>query len=178
MDDSGAPIPLAKAFRVLHRAAEFDVRDQSLSIDELRRMAADVRIGRESIDAAINEVLATRGQRSSDLPMVDLRSILISCGVGILMGFATTLPAFALPGIVVAVLYLAVCAVTCLQTRAVLRFQVLNFALWVTGALTALLNENNVPQDVALATFLNWGISAIVGGLLIAFGRRKGSAGQ
>ncbi len=171
---SGAPIPLAKAFRVLQRAAEFDVRGQSLTVSELRRMADDVQIERESVETAIKEVLTAKGRKSGHLPAFERRSLLFSAGVGVAMGFATALPSvFALPGIVAAVLYLAICAVTCMQSRAVLRYQVVNAVVWTAGALAALPHESNVAQDVALATFLNWVITAIVGGLMIAFGKRK-----
>lgn len=68
MSDSTVRIPAAQVTRILQRAAELDSRSDTVSLDELRRIAAEAGIAPSATDAAIREPMNEPENASGALP--------------------------------------------------------------------------------------------------------------
>lgn len=201
MSESPARISASQVTLILQRAAEIDARGDSLTVDELRRIASEAGIDPAATEAAIEEVVAggdtatvpavasARGlpempeeDGGPGLPARKSKSpspvwIVASGAVGTAMGFITALPeAIGIPAFGAMVMYLIVRAVQSMKRGAQLDFQLQNFAVWfgmfVGGAAIEV-----IPTDEWFAgAFLLWAVTSVVGGLLIAFGPREEEA--
>ena len=68
MSDSTVRISAAQVTRILQRAAELDARSDTLSLDELRHIAAEAGIAPAATDAAIRELMTKPESASDALP--------------------------------------------------------------------------------------------------------------
>lgn len=189
MSDSPARISASQVTLILKRAAEIDARGDSLTVEELRRIASEAGIDPAATEAAIGEVMA--GEEPAPVPAVEVEEkkptlpvkkskspspgwIVASGAVGTAMGFITALPeAIGIPAFGATVLYLIVRAVQSMKRGKQLDFQLQNFAVWfgmfVGGAAIEV-----IPTDEWFAgAFLLWVVTSVVGGLLVKFGPRE-----
>ena len=95
--------------RILQRAAELDTRSDTLSLDELRHIAAEAGIARSATDAAIRELMDNPESASDALPTPAVAAapsvapvarpspsplrVVVGGAVGMAMGFFTAAPA-------------------------------------------------------------------------------------
>lgn len=188
MSDKPARITASQVTMILQRAAEIDARGDSLTIEELRRIASEAGIDPAATEAAIEEVTAgaepapaTAGlveEETSGVPVKELKSpstgwIVASGAVGTAMGFITALPTFlSVPAFGATVIYLMVRAVHGMKRGTQLDFQLQNFATWFgMGAAGEAIGFIDDGVSAALALVL-WIVTSVVGGLLVRFGPR------
>ena len=147
MSDSTVRISAAQVTRILQRAAELDARSDTLSLGELRHIAAEAGIAPAATDAAIRELMNKPESASDALPTPAADAapsvagvarpspsplrVVAGGAVGMAMGFFTALPAVVgLTAFGVGILYLVTRAIQSMKRGAVLDFQLQNFALW------------------------------------------------
>ena len=179
---------------ILQRAAEIDARGDTLSVEELERIAAEAGIDARATRTAIAEFIAeempvpapdpqvpaaapvpapppARGRRSSSPSPL---RILSGGAVGAVFGFLLTLSeSAAILGLGGAVLYLVLRAVQAMKRGDQLDFQLQNFALWLGTMVSALAADVLAGDEVAAAAFFLWLITSFLGGLLVRFGPRE-----
>ena len=176
----------AQVSLILQRAAEIDVRGDTLTVDELRRVASEAGIDPAATDKAIQTVLPDHEagaelEESQEAPAPARRSavpsqlwIVAGGAVGVATGFVTALeePArpLALGGVIV---YLVLRAVQGMKLGKQLDFQLQNFVLWLGAAVGSLASQAFFPEEVLVATFLAWFATSVLGGLLVQFGPRE-----
>ena len=176
----------AQVSLILQRAAEIDVRGDTLTVDELRRVASEAGIDPTATNKAIRAVLAdhetdagleesqeaTAPTRGSKVP--SQLWIVAGGAVGVAAGFVTALEEPARPlAIGGVVLYLVLRAVQSMKLGKQLDFQLQNFVLWLGAAMGSLATETFYPEEVLVATFLAWLTMSVLGGLLVEFGPRE-----
>ena len=76
MSDTPARISASQVTLILQRAAEIDARGDSLTVEELRRIASEAGIDPEATDAAIEEVTGEVPAPVSSVPVEDEKSAL------------------------------------------------------------------------------------------------------
>ena len=188
MSDSPARISASQVTLILQRAAEIDARGDSLTVEELRRIASEAGIDPAATEAAIGEVMA--GEEPAPVPAVQVEEeprlpvqrskspspgwIVASGAVGTAMGFITALPAvLSVPAFGATVLYLIVRALQSMKRGAQLDFQLQNFAVWfAAGAAGEAIGFVDDGAAAALALLL-WIVTSVAGGLLVRFGPRQ-----
>ncbi len=189
MSDSPARISASQVTLILQRAAEIDARGDSLTVEELRRIASEAGIDPAATEAAIEEVMT--GEEPAPVPAVQVEEekptvpvkktqspspgwIVASGAVGTAMGFITALPAvLSVPAFGATVLYLIVRALQSMKRGAQLDFQLQNFAVWfAAGAAGEAIGFVDDGAAAALALLL-WIVTSIAGGLLVRFGPRE-----
>ncbi|WP_420634192.1 hypothetical protein [Candidatus Palauibacter sp.] len=188
MNDAPMKLTTSQVSLILQRAAEIDARGDTLSIDELERIAAEAGIDTRATRTAIAEFIAEEmpaappEPRVSEVPAVrawkssspsPLR-ILSGGAVGLAYGFLLTLSeSAAILGLGGAVLYLVLRAVQNMKRGEQLDFQLQNFALWlgtmVSGLAASVINDDEFTAAVLFA----WLITSFLGGLLVRFGPRE-----
>ena len=190
MSDSTVRISAAQVTRILQHAAELDARSDTLTLDELRHIAAEAGIAPAATDAAIRKLMTKPEIASPALPAPagdvappaptaappspsPLR-VVVSGAVGMAMGFFTALPAVVgLTAFGGGILYLVTRAIQSMKRGAVLDFQLQNFALWF-GILFGDMAIRSRQDSEVLAFVVGWWIvSSVVGGLLVRFGPRE-----
>ena len=172
----------------MKRAAEIDARGDTLTVEELRRIASEAGIDPAATEAAIDEVMT--GEEPAPVPAVQVEEqkpelpvkksespstgwIVASGAVGTAMGFITALPGFlSVPAFGATVMYLMVRAVQSMKRGAQLDFQLQNFAAWLGMALAGeAIGFVSEGFSAALALVL-WIVTSGAGGLLVKFGPR------
>ncbi|MDE2653678.1 MAG: hypothetical protein OXI71_07660 [Gemmatimonadota bacterium] len=199
MTDLPARISESQASLVLERAAEIDAAGGSLSIEELRRIAAEAGIGEEATDHALRELF---GQGSGPQPaMADTADIpagtaappspgriaaggAVGLATGFLIGLGNILTPMTSPNLLGlgafcgTIGYLLWRAIQSMKQRNQLDFQMQNLALWF-GMTVGLAGTYPILSDDAIGgALLLWLIAAVVGGLIIKFGRRGEEPGE
>ena len=171
---------------VLRRAAEIDAEGDSLSVEEVRRIAAEAGIDPVATRTAILETLAEEDPASARVApptpedsdtkggLLSPRRILTGAAVGAALGLFSLAPseAEAVTG-VGGILYLLLRAVQSIRSGSQLDFQLQNFATWLGVVASVLLfGRSGWVEDVALGSFLLWVVISLLGGLLVRFGSR------
>ena len=189
MSDKPARISASQVTLILQRAAEIDASGDSLTVEELRRIAGEAGIDPAATEAAIEEVVA--GEEPAPVPTVPVEDektklparmskvpsaawIVASGAVGTALGFITALPGqFAVSAFGATVLYVIVRAVQSMKRGAELDFQLQNFAVWFG----LLIGGTAIPRfrdiEVASIALLFWIVSSVAGGLIVRFGPRE-----
>ena len=185
MTEVPARISASQVRLILERAAEIDARGDSLTVDELRQIAAEAGIDRAATEAAIQEITAsaeaasqpesTVTENGANLPAKNPKSISPPwIAAGGALGFVTLLlPEMAgvsMFGAVVAGLIFR--AVRAIRKKAHLGFQLENFAVWFGMALGGVASGIFTPATLSLF-FTIWIVAAVVGGLIVRYGSRE-----
>ena len=185
MSDKPARISASQVTLILQRAAEIDASGDSLTVEELRRIASEAGIDPAATEAAIDEVV---GEEPASVPVDDEKTglpvrkskvpsaawIVASGAVGTAVGFITSLPGqIVVSAVGATVLYLIVRAVQSMKRGAELDFQLQNFAVWFG----LLIGGSAIPgfRAIELSTIalMFWIVSSVVGGLIVRFGPRE-----
>ena len=192
MTDPSAPGPSMKLTAsqvslVLKRAAEIDARGDSMSVEELERIAAEAGIDPRATRTAIAELIAE--EMPAPVPAPEPRPpavtaardanpaspspgrILTGGAVGLAFGFLFALSlGSAIVGSGATVIYLILRAVQGMKRGSQLDFQLQNFTLWFMA--TLIVSAAHGFEGLML-TLLGWILTSIVGGLLVRFGPRE-----
>lgn len=185
MTDSPGRISASQVSLILQRAAEIDARGDTLTVEELKRIAAEAGIDPAATETAIQEVTEAEhvapartgraAEGKSRLP--ETRSLspspaLVVTGgaVGAALGFMTALPdALGIPAFGATVIYLIVRALKSMKRGTPFDFQIQNFAVWfgmfVGG--TAIGAWGDVAVLANALVF--WIVTSVIGGLVIRF---------
>ncbi|WP_419936706.1 hypothetical protein [Candidatus Palauibacter sp.] len=183
----GSPMTLtaSQVSLVLKRAAEIDARGDSMSVEELERIASEAGIDPRATRTAIAELVAaempTPVPESRPPAVTTARAgkpttpspgrILAGGAVGVAFGF---LFASSIGGAIAAsggtMIYLILRALQGMKRGSQLDFQLQNFTLWfVAGLITAAA----LGAEALLLMVPCWILTAITGGLLVRFGPRE-----
>ena len=189
--DLPARISESQVSLVLERAAEIDAAGDSLSIEELRRIAAEAGIGKEATDHALRELF---GQGSGLQPAMagtpgipadaatppsPLRIMAggaVGLATGFLIGLGNMLAPLTSPNLLGlgafggTIGYLLWRAIQSMKRRTQLDFQMQNLALWF-GMTVGLAGTYPIlsGDGIGMAVLL-WLVATAVGGLIIKFG--------
>ncbi len=174
----------AQVSLILQRAAEIDARGDTLTVEELRRIASEAGIDPAATTTAIREVVSedvpvpeeppapTVPASKSSLPSP--RWIITGGAIGVAIGFVISLQEPARPlAIGGALVYLILRAIRSMKLGAQLDFQLQNFVLWLGIAVGSWATEIFYAEDVFLAAFMAWFVTSVLGGLLVQFGPRE-----
>ena len=195
MTDVPTRISASQVSLILQRAAEIDASGDTLTLEELRRIAAEAGIDPAATDKAIMEI-TTDEEPASELatpepPAVPAkRSTLpapgwifaggaVGTALGFLVSFAdlySTLPmpfGLAWLGFGGTVFYLVVRALNSMKRGAQLDFQLQNLAVWFGGAVSAWAAGVLWPGDVFGMAFVTWFLTSVLGAMLVKFGPRE-----
>ena len=193
MTDPPLKLTTSQVSLILQRAAEIDARGDTLSVEELERIAAgagiDVRATRTAIAEFIAEEMPVpapepgvpavpqppmaprKRTRESSTPS-PLR-ILSGGAVGVAYGFLVTVSeSAAFLGFGAAALYLVLRAVQSMRRGDQLDFQLQNFALWLCTMVSGITGVIDDAEFTAAILFV-WLITSFLGGLLVRFGPRE-----
>lgn len=182
--DPPATLTAAQVSQILKRAAEIDARGDSMTVEELERIASEAGIDPRATRTAIAELVAeempapvpeprrpavatTRaGNPASPSP----GRIIAGGAVGVAFGFlfASSLGG-AIAGSGATAIYLILRAVQAMKRGSQLDFQLQNFTLWFVS--TLIIAAGLGPEGFML-TLLCWILTSAIGGLLIRFGPR------
>ena len=185
MADPPVRLSSSQVSLILQRAAEIDARGDTLTVDELRRIAKEAGIDPAATSTAIQEVLtdsdaapseegAPPEVQSGSPPVASQMWIVAGGAVGVALGFLNAMGEPARPlAIGGALVYLVLRAVHGMRLGKQLEFQLQNFVLWLAAAVGSLASEMFYSEDVFLATFFAWFVTSVLGGLLIQFGPRE-----
>lgn len=191
MSDEPIRISAAQVSKILQRAAEIDASGDSLTEDELRRIAAEAGIDPEATRTAINEIMADKETAPAVVPVpvptVPAKvstvpragSLLMGGAVGTVLGLLASLadlesaPALGWLGFGATIFYLVTRALNSMKRGAQLDFQLQNLAIWF-GAFVGILAPDSLwAEDWIPAVFLVWLLTSALGGLLVKFGPRE-----
>ncbi len=190
MADPPVRLSSSQVTLILQRAAEIDARGDTLTIEELRRIANEAGIDPTATSTAIQEVLAdSDAAPPEEAPVPEVATgtspvgsqmwIVTGGAVGVALGFLTAMGEPTRPlAIGGALVYLVLRAVHGMKLGKQLDFQLQNFVLWLGAAVGSLASEMFYSQEVLLATFIAWFVTSVLGGLLIQFGPREEEEGQ
>ena len=185
MADPPVRLSSSQVSLILQRAAEIDARGDTLTVDELRRIAKEAGIDPVATSTAIQEVLTNSDAAppeetappeapSGNAPVASQMWIVAGGAVGVALGFLNAMGEPARPlAIGGALVYLVLRAVHGMRLGKQLEFQLQNFVLWLAAAVGSLASEMFYSEDVFLATFFAWFVTSVLGGLLIQFGPRE-----
>ncbi|MDE2875341.1 MAG: hypothetical protein OXU69_16815 [Gemmatimonadota bacterium] len=195
MTDEPTKISASQVSLILQRAAEIDASGDTLTVEELRRIAAEAGIDPAATDKAIMEITAdaepsaasaapepaTVPAKRSSLPAPGW--IFTGGAVGTALGFLTSFAnANVGPGMPLAlawlgfggtVFYLLARALNSMKRGAQLDFQLQNLAVWFGGAVGAWATDVLWAGDVFGMALVIWLMTSVVGGLLVKFGPRE-----
>ena len=174
---------------ILERAAEIDARGEVITVEELRRIAAEAGIDAAATEMAIQEIMADRADASvpavpeagggNRLPTKNPEApspawIVAGGAVGLALGFITALPGVVgIPAFGATVLYLVVRALQSMKKGSQLSFQLQNFAVWFGLAMGGTAIGAFADAETFAAAFLFWLICSLVGGMIVQFGPRE-----
>lgn len=191
MTDTGTRISAAQVSLILQRAAEIDAKGDSLTADELHRIAAEAGIDPRATSKAIREILAEEEAGSEvaspKAPGVPAKRstipspgrILAGGAVGTVLGFLASIANIEMSGDLLAmawlgfggsVLYLLARALQSMKRKTQLTFQLESFALWFGAAVGGWAMDIFWAEDVLGMALVAWFLSSVVGGLLVKFG--------
>jgi len=195
MTDVPTKITASQVSLILQRAAELDARGDTLTVDELHRIAAEAGIDREATSKAIREILADdeTGTEVAAAEPVGVPAkppkypspgrILAGGAIGTILGFLTSLAdqspnagdllAMAWLGFGGTMFYLMVRALDSMKRKTQFVFQVENFALWFGGAVGAWAMDILWPEEVLQMALVAWFLTSVIGGLLVRLGPRE-----
>lgn len=198
MTDVPTKISASQVSLILQRAAEIDASGDSLTVEELRRIAAEAGIDPVATDKAIMEITAAV-EPSTELaapepPAVPAKPsglpkpgwIFAGGAVGTALGFLVSLAdlyqaagpfGLAWLGFGGTVFYLVVRALNSMKRGAQLDFQLQNLAVWFGGAVGAWATDVLWAGDVFGMALVAWVLTSVVGGLLVKFGPREEEEG-
>ena len=180
-----ATLTASQVSQILKRAAEIDARGDSMTVDELERIAGEAGIDPRATRTAIAELVA----EETPVPALEPRPpavpptragnpaspspgrIISGGAVGAVFGFlfASSLGG-AIAGSGATVIYLILRAVQAMKRGSQLDFQIQNFTLWFVS--TLIIAAALGPEGFML-TLLCWILTSVIGGLLIRFGPRE-----
>ena len=185
MTDPPVKLSASQVSLILQRASEIDARGDTLSVEELRRIAAEAGIDAGATNTAIAEIMAeeeappvpaapsARKAPATTSPFPSSLRILTGGAVGAAVGFLTTISdEAAILGIGTAVMYLLLRSLQSMKRGSQFDFQLQNFALWL-GTMVAATASGFFVFDVFGGVFLAWFFSAILGGLLVRLGPKE-----
>ena len=194
MTDVPIKLTASQVSLILQRAAEIDARGDTLTIEELERIATEAGIDAQATRTAIAEfivdevppALAAPAPAAPQVPVAaqvpgspsatsatpSAGRIVAGGAVGLACGFiiATSVAGAAL-GVGGSVIYFLLRAVQSMKRGRQLDFQLQNFALWF-GAVIGVIATMPFPEDTAGPLSLAWLLTSAVGGLLVRFGPR------
>ena len=194
MTDPPLKLTTSQVSLILQRAAEIDARGDTLSVEELERIAAEAGIDARATRTAITEFIAEEMPAPAPEPGVPAASqlpavrrtrtrkssspsplrILSGGAVGVAFGFIQVFAeSMAFLGFGAAVLYLVLRAVQSMKRGDQLDFQLQNFALWLGTLAGTLATDVLFPDEVTAAILFVWLITSFLGGLLVRFGPRE-----
>ena len=194
MTDVPAKITASQVSLILQRAAEIDASGDTLSVEELRRIAAEAGIDPAATSKAIQEVLVDEESgsevappESANLPVkrstLPSPSRIVTGGViGTVLGFLASLAndvtspdMFPMAWLAFGgtAFYLMVRAVQSMKRKTQLAFQLENFAVWFGGAVGGWAMDIIDADIVFGMAFVSWFLVALVGGILVQFGPRE-----
>lgn len=194
MTDVPTKISASQVSLILQRAAEIDASGDSLTVEELRRIAAEAGIDPVATDKAIVEITADP-ERSTELTNPEPTGVpakrsglpapgwiftggAVGTALGFLTSYANDFPsemplALAWLGFGGTAFYLLARALNSMKRGAQLDFQLQNLAVWFGGAVGAWAMDVLWPGDVFGMAFVIWVLTSVVGGLLVKFGPRE-----
>ena len=168
---------------ILQRAAEIDARGESVTVEELKRIAAEAGIDAMATTTAIQEVLAEEDSEPPPPAKPEgkppaKRSLVpspwrIAVGGALGTAFGLILPSseFGPLSVVALLLYILLRVVQSMKRGTELDYQLQNFALWF-GVLMGTASTDIGSGDMAMAVFFGWFLTSVIGGLLVRFGPR------
>lgn len=193
MTDEPMKLTTSQVSLILQRAAEIDARGDTLSVEELERIAAEAGIDARATRTAIAEFIAeempvpapesavpstsraqaappTRARKSSSPSPL---RILSGGAVGIAYGFVLTLSeSAAFLGFGGVVLYLVLRAVQAMKRGDQLDFQLQNFAMWLATMVSGITGVFD-DEMFSAAILFAWLMTSFLGGMLVRFGPRE-----
>lgn len=179
---------------ILERAAEIDAAGHSVTVDELRSIAAEAGIGADATEDAIQELFGSRQGlqfATAGAPTAlavatappSVGRIMAGGAVGLAAGLMRGLDSvlmplygpnlFALGGLAGAAAYLAWRALQSMKRDSQLDFQLQNLALWFGAAAGVTVSVPILADDAIGGSLLMWLVVALAGGMLIKFGRKE-----
>lgn len=186
MELSPTRVSASQIALILERAAEIDAGGDTLTVEELRRIADEAGITPAATETAIQEIMAgSEVPRFAEAPVVEERTglpvrkqggpspgwIVAGGAVGMAMGFIFALPnVFAVPAFGATILYLVVRAVQSMKKRSQLGFQLQNFAVWFGMAMGGAATGAFVDITNFFAMLICWIVTSVVGGMIVQFG--------
>ncbi|MXW16388.1 MAG: hypothetical protein F4139_00450 [Gemmatimonadetes bacterium] len=192
MTEEPTKISASQVSLILQRAAEIDARGDTLTVDELHRIAAEAGIDQQATSRAIREILSDEEPGTQVEPAepaaVPARPprypspgrVLAGGAIGTILGFLTSLAnesgdlfAMAWLGFGGSMFYLLVRALHSMKRKTQFVFQIENFALWFGGAVGAWAMDILWAGDVFGIALVAWFLTSIVGGLLVRLGPRE-----
>lgn len=180
---SPATLTASQVSQILKRAAEIDARGDSMTVEELERIAGEAGIDPRATRTAIAELVAPEmpvpapEPRSPAVPATRAEGpaspspgrIIAGGAVGAAFGLLVALSApTAIAGAGATVVYLTLRAVQAMKRGSLLDFQLQNFTLWFVSSLIL----GAAPEGFFL-TLLCWILTSVVGGFLVRFGPRE-----
>lgn len=195
MTDVPTQISASQVSLILQRAAEIDASGDTLTVEELRRVAAEAGIDPAATDRAIMEITAD-GEPAAELTAPEPAAVpakpsrvpnpgwifaggAIGTALGFLVSFADLYPVAGMPfgvawlGFGGTVFYLVTRALNSMKRGAQLDFQLQNLAVWFGGAVGAWAADVLWAEEVFGMAFVTWFLISVVGGLLVKFGPRE-----
>ena len=195
MTDVPTKITASQVSLILQRAAEIDARGDTLTVDELHRIAAEAGIDQQATSTAIREILAgeepSTEVAAAEPARVPAKSpkypspgrILAGGAIGTVLGFLTSLAndapfsgdlfAMAWLGFGGTMFYLMVRALHSMKRKTQFVFQIENLALWFGGAVGAWAMDILFAGEVFGIALTAWFLTSVVGGLLVRLGPRE-----
>ncbi len=183
--DPPATLTASQVSRILKRAAELDARGDSMTVEELERIAGEAGIDPGATRTAIAELVAEETPAPAPAPpppaVLATRAgnpaspsagrIIAGGAGGAVFGFlfASSLGG-AITGAGATVIYLMLRAVQAMKRGSQLDFQLQNFTLWFVSTLII---GAAVGFEGFLLTLLCWILTSVIGGLLVRFGPRE-----
>lgn len=183
---SPATLTAAQVSQILKRAAELDARGDSMTVEELERIAGEAGIDPRATRTAIAELVtpempvpapeprppAVPATRADGPASPSPGRIIAGGAVGAAFGLLVALSApTAIAGAGATVIYLTLRAVQAMKRGSLLDFQLQNFTLWFVSSLIL----GAAPEGFFL-TLLCWILTSVVGGFLVRFGPREEEA--
>ena len=178
-----ATLTASQVSQILKRAAEIDARGDSMTVEELERIAGEAGIDPRATRTAIAELFAPEmpvtapEPRPPAVPATRAEGpaspspgrIIAGGAVGAAFGllFASSIGG-AIAGSGATVIYLILRAVQAMKRGSLLDFQLQNFTLWFVSSLIL----GAAPEGFFL-TLLCWILTSVIGGFLVRFGPRE-----
>jgi len=183
--DPPATLTTAQVSQILKRAAEIDARGDSMTVEELERIAGEAGIDPRATRTAIAEMVAQEmpapvpEPRPPAVPVARAGNpaspspgrIIAGGAVGVAFGFlfaASLGSAIAASG--ATGIYLILRAVQAMKRGSQLDFQLQNFTLWFV---CTLIFSAAFEVEGFMLSLLCWILTSVIGGLLVRFGPRE-----
>ena len=192
MTDKPVQISGSQVSLILQRAAEIDAKGDTMTVEELRRIAAEAGIDAGATNRAIREIMTGEEPdpqpESTESPGVPAKRstspstprILAGGAIGTAMGFlaafagggaaSTVWPMLGWLGFGGTILYLVARAVESMKRGAQLDFQLQNLVLWFGVSVGALATDLLWADEILTVAILVWFLTSVLGGLLVRFG--------